>query len=784
LSEQHGLSFSADASTLAIADFRKAFFWSVPAGKMLYQLDWRQDRVWRGLPLGPSLSSDGKIAGLARDYISARDTGPGRITAIDVAGRKTIGPLDTIQNQRMGVIVAPDGKTLVSFGGTSGPHGAGPDAMRTLQVWDVATGKESRRITLQCDTDGFCAIHAAAVSPDGKTLAVASDSGYRLIDFQTGKELRRFAGRGSIFASPALCFSPDGDILAAFAAGNELQAWEVKTGKRIDTDEGPKTPVLSVAFPGQGRILAMGAVGQSLQVWDAHLNGKPSPFRGHLNAIHALAFADGGKTVISAGADHAMIYWAADTGKETRRVTFTDEETRLGFMGRFTGSGRRSLAFSPDGRYAATVREFDGDIGVISLKTGRTLLNLRNGNAQPGGLPTGFAFSADGSRLAAIEGFRPSCWDITTGQSVGKLPALRVQDPYGPPRLAISPDGKLLAMHAVDTGHRSDLIVWDLDKGEELHRSARVMLGRERLNASGSLAFSPKNRYLAVAELEGVISVLDAESGREIQKFRSANRDSVLQLAFSPDLRFLTVGAAPVRVYIGKSIVDAPTIEVFELASGELRDRFVGHIGGITCLAFSPDAGTLASGSIDTTILLWDMTGKSDPQLAPLGEREIAPAWQALSATDALTADTLRRLTRTPGTLAFLKRNFPPAKPNPVDEERHATLIADLDSASFKRRDAALRELKTLGERAETALKNALAAGVSIEARRRIQDVLDQLEARDVKPEELQAIRGVEVLERIGNQEARELLAALAKGDPSARVTREASLASKRLERK
>jgi hypothetical protein len=84
-------------------------------------------------------------------------------------------------------------------------------------------------------------------------------------------------------------------------------------------------------------------------------------------------------------------------------------------------------------------------------------------------------------------------------------------------------------------------------------------------------------------------------------------------------------------------------------------------------------------------------------------------------------------------------------------------------------------------EPAEPALKKALAANPALEARRRIQELLENIARRELAPPELQALRGVEVLERIGSPEARAWLTALAKGDPISRATREAGAALQRM---
>lgn len=100
------------------------------------------------------------------------------------------------------------------------------------------------------------------------------------------------------------------------------------------------------------------------------------------------------------------------------------------------------------------------------------------------------------------------------------------------------------------------------------------------------------------------------------------------------------------------------------------------------------------------------------------------------------------------------------------DDKRLAPLLADLDSAQFAVREAAATKLAQEKELAVPALRRLLAGKPSLELCRRAEALLAQTEGRAISsPEWLRLLRGIEALEEIGTQPARDLLAELAGGE-------------------
>jgi hypothetical protein len=109
----------------------------------------------------------------------------------------------------------------------------------------------------------------------------------------------------------------------------------------------------------------------------------------------------------------------------------------------------------------------------------------------------------------------------------------------------------------------------------------------------------------------------------------------------------------------------------------------------------------------------------------------------------------------------FLKRKLETPAASPARVRR---LIADLDSDDFFTRQRASRELERLCQLVESELRDAVKRKQSLEAARRLKNLLRKLDRGSIGAEAIRRSRALEVLARVGTPEARRVLESFTPG--------------------
>ncbi|MGD8713083.1 MAG: hypothetical protein PVG70_00955 [Desulfobacterales bacterium] len=419
---------------------------------------------------------------------------------------------------------SPDGRLLAT---------AGADG--TAGIIDVLQGTLRARIKYP---DSVLAV--AFISDSSRLTSVIADGTARHIETGAGTESAIIKIGDRITRA---VFSPNGRILATVSKDGTLRLLTMPEGQRIEGFK-YKGQVKVVAFSPDSRMLVVAGPDDTARLITT-ADGLELALIKHGGGYLAVAFSQ----------DSSLLAIVSSGDRMVRLITTKDGSER----GRFPQKNKVNVAFSPNGRFLATIGSAF-TARLISTKDGREVARIPH-DAEVHGVgfsPGGRLFATHAGGTVQI--FSTDDWNRTY-----------IDHGYGVSKVALSRDNRLLATFS---GKTVRLI--DAKNGREIVR----IRNPGRWPTWRALVFSPDGRLLVIGDGDKTVRLIYTENGQEVCSIEHGSK--VLSLSFSVDGNLLD------------TICHDGIVRRIDTRAGIVRDR-IQLDGPITQAIFSPDGRMLAT---------------------------------------------------------------------------------------------------------------------------------------------------------------------------------------------
>lgn len=555
------VTFSADGKLLAGSnDDTNVYIWDTVSGSLKSKVKGQDDQ------LGVAFSPDGKM-------LAAGDK-TGQVNVWDLGSPDK--PLATFKTRFYAYALkfSSDSKTV--FGGDS--------------LWDISSGKALATFTNP----------VLGVSADGTQVAVynASKKQFEILNPQTGQQLSAFSGPSDPEAT-RLYFSPDFKTLVTTNYSEAAVLYDMSKGQKLESLGSANAGATIVAISPDSTLIAHTTVENykaNIEILNAADGKVLNTFKVKVNGIKQMAFSADSKLLAAGGA-----IWEARTGKQVANLV-ADELNYTG--GRFE-------IFSPDGKTVA----MSGDHGPVSLwdSQGQQKATIKPAVDDVESL----AFSPDSKSLAISTKDDIEIYDLSAA-TPALLKRYGIDLAYS---VAFSPDQKSILVGSFDGPvfqfERTNLNNYQDFKGQ--HRVNRVAYSSDGKRVLGigdgyAIVWDTKSRQeLTRTDLNDSYNVTDMAVSSDDKLLVTAHSDGSVKVMQLPPAGASPVATSTAAATPSATAAPSPTPVPAVQASLALKTATApsaGHTGTIEEVQLSPDGKIVASASQDTSIRLWDLTGK------------------------------------------------------------------------------------------------------------------------------------------------------------------------------
>ncbi|MDF1815232.1 MAG: serine/threonine protein kinase [Verrucomicrobiales bacterium] len=397
-------------------------------------------------------------------------------------------------------------------------------------------------------------------------------------------------------------WSGNGNTIATAGSDGIVTLWDA-TNRQVRLKlEGHAGYVSVVAWNADGRRVASGGRDGTIRIWDALNGNELIQIEAHDSPVFSLSWSPNGTRVASGGIDRTAKIWNTETGQEIHQYA-AKEKSRSKYMG---------VAWNPTLDLLSI-----SQIGVLPR-----LIDTRNHNeiqtlARP--ISNRFFWSPDGLRFALGTDREITVWDTKTGNRLQVIPnhSYIHTMAWRPQGDIIAIGGRNTAIRLWDTttktmiatlkGHR-DLVTsvaWDAsgtrlisssnDQTVRFWNISKFLPSTPGTQHEGARVarWSPDGNQILVKSYDRYqadISILDAQTQRQIRELPSPQDAATIDCVWSPDgTRIAAIDDhSHVRIHIAKtdSIVEALNLD----------DSSNGSAIGIPTVTWSADGTRLAYG--------------------------------------------------------------------------------------------------------------------------------------------------------------------------------------------